>query len=156
MRTVAFVVSALILGAVATPSLAASNVKVETIDAATLRVVAQPKAGVKFAKMRANLLRTASEETLRRGYAWFDVAEVVDLTRERDVTIMKASFPTSANGVSPDGKAMLTTGNTAVDENGGQVHLIEPGAVATIRMGNGPRPGSETAVDAQQMLQSLR
>ncbi|MFZ0269220.1 hypothetical protein [Caulobacter sp.] len=156
MRTVALVVSALILGAVATPSLAASYVKVEVIDASTLRVSAPPKAGVKFDKMRANLLRAASEETLRRGYAWFDLGEVADLTRERDVTIMKASFPASANALSPDGKVMLATGNTVVDENGGSVHLIEPGAAATIHMGNGLRPDSATTVDAQQMLQSLR
>jgi hypothetical protein len=154
MRTVTFVVSALILCGAASPSMAASNVNVEVVDAATLRVTAAPKAGVKFAKMRANLLRAASEETLRRGYAWFDLGDVVDLTRERDLTVMKADFPSSSIGYSY-GKPMLMTGNTLVDYSGGQVHLVEPGAAATIRMGNGPLPDSRTVVEAKAMLASL-
>jgi len=155
MRTVAFVVSALILGAVATPSLAASNVKVEVVDASTLRVSAPPKAGVKFAKMRANLLRTASEETLRRGYAWFDLGVVEDLSRERKVSNLETDFPVSAPGSSATGPT-LTVGNSFPKYSGGVITLVEPGAAATILMGNGPRPDSETAVDAKMMLASLR
>ena len=132
----------------ATSALAASNAKIEVVDTSTLRVSAAPKAGVKFAKMRANLLRAASQETLRRGYDWFEVTDVVDLTRERHVGVMQADFPTFAGTARP----LLLTGIRFTNE----VRMVEPGATATVHMGKGPRPDSETSVDARAMLASLR
>ena len=143
---------ALMLAIAATPALAASNAKIEVVDATTLRVSTAPKAGVKFEKMRANLLRAASEETLRRGYDWFEVTDVVDLTRERDVPVIQAALPTFTGTSQP----LLAAGGRFNGSSDNQIRVAEPGAAATILMGNGPRPDSETAVDAKMMLASLR
>jgi len=146
---------ALALALAATPVLAASNVQVEVIDASTLRISTPPKAGVKLNKMRNALMRAASEETLRRGYEWFDLAQVEDTSRERDFSNLQVNFPASSAGSSPTGQT-LVVGETFQKFSGGPLTVIEPGAVATIRMGNGPRPDVETAVDARAMLTSLR
>lgn len=154
MRYVAFVAFAFALAA--TPALAGSKAKVEVVDASTLRVSAAPKPGVKFAAMRETLLRTACEETLRRGYEWFDLSDVVDLTRERTVDLRPPEVAGSMLVPASSGGLRLITG-TAVGPNfGGQeVRLIEPGAAATIRMGKGARPEGASVVDARELLASL-
>lgn len=152
MRYAAFAVAVFALAA--TPAFAGSA-KVEVLDAATLRVSAPPKAGVKFAKMRASLLRTAAQETLDRGYDWFDLTEVVDLSRERSVDLLTPDYPSTAIGISYTGLVLVNV-TPGPSFSGGSVHLVEPGASATIRMGKGPRPEGATIVDARQMLKSLR
>ncbi|MBO9711018.1 MAG: hypothetical protein J7521_22695 [Caulobacter sp.] len=151
----AFALAIAVLAVAATPALAASNTKVEVVDAATIRVSALPKAGVKFAKMRADLLGAAAHETLDRGYDWFELADVVDLSRERSLPALQTDAPMSGFGVS-NGSIYQSTGSSFPRYGGAGASIVEPGAAATIRMGKGAHPRGDNIVDARAMLASLK
>ena len=153
MRSLAILAATALVG-VSSVAHAGPKADIQSIDAATARIAVQPRTGQKFAEMRKAYLRAASEETLRRGYDWFELGYVVDTTRQRDIEVPVMERSVSGSGSSGPYLTAFMGTSTVVPPI--PTRVFEPGVDTLVRFGKGARPDRATAADARATLAALK
>jgi hypothetical protein len=154
MRSITIALAAISLAGVGSAAFAGPKVNIQSIDAETARVTVAPQAGQKFPEMRAAFLLATSEEALRRGYDWFDLRQVVDITRQRDVSAPITYRPVTGSGTS--GVYRVTVSAAVLVLPPAPTRVFEPGVDALVAFGKGPKPDVATAADARATLERFR
>jgi hypothetical protein len=149
---IAGVAAAMLATATATAAYAGDQAKVESIDPTTVRISVPPQKGLKLDKMRVIFLRAASQETLDRGYEWFQIVEVVDNSRQRTVERpgMNSAVSSAGGGYTPLRSGLMITAGPE------KMQVVDSGVIAVVTFGKGQRPENANVADAREMLAKLR
>jgi hypothetical protein len=151
MKKASLLLSVTVLATLSSVAQAEPKVDVQSIDRQTARVSVHPQVRQRSPQVRETLLRAVSQETLRRGYDWFDLSAVVEITPEHARGASSMERPDNMVSMSGPYLYMAMSAAPSLPTQGS-----ETGLDALVTFGRGAKPDLATAADARTLLANLR